>query len=62
MFEFIKKIFSNKISDEEFDKLVEESEAVPCPNCGIYVSREIWEEEHQCPKCKQKVDNISKEN
>jgi len=53
MFEFLKNLFTSKISDEEFDKLVDESQAIPCPNCGCYLSKEIWDEEDKCPQCKQ---------
>ena len=59
MFEFLKKLFSNRISDEEFDKLIEENDAHPCPHCGCYLSREIIEEEQKCPQCHQKLGVIT---
>jgi len=52
MIEFIKKLFSFKISDEE----IAEHEWVLCPKCNVNVTKEdIFDNNGFCPNCKTKI-------
>lgn len=57
---FFKRILNaitGKVSDEEFDKLIEENNAVQCPKCKTFVGQnDLISNDYICPVCNVKIE------
>ena len=50
--EFIKNLFTSKISDEE----IAQHEWILCPKCNVNITKEdLQDNEWLCPNCKTKI-------
>ena len=56
-FKYIINFFKGEVtvSDEAFEQMLEENEAIQCPQCGLFLDKQTWiDENYKCIRCKTK--------